>query len=389
MHHENSLYPENVQVSPESVHRTGRIRANVKKLTETFPDQGRDYHLTNDHGTGFSGSRIEGVNYKVGDRHYTLTKDDRVYTWGKRFSMEPKEVRTSNLVKAVKRQKNENEAIQSARAARAENLGAGDQIMTEIYRRHLDFTLGYVRPTVVRGQTFFAVGENDFYTFYLGQVDGGKKLHAVPKESFGHQDETIDLEEFGYLGDEKCLEQFPPYSRSSKSRTGEKAEHHYCRAGTILFSDDCSGTIYRVNEKDYVVTEDGRVYEKTYEINSRKAVTDPVILLTLKAQIQEDTEIKQAREALADEKCGVNPKLKEILRIHIEYGHGTISPFVREGVEFYSVGHNASHFYSLGFKDGKVYAMTQWTEEGRGRKYKACESISEIEGNDFGYVGHF
>ena len=100
-----------------------------------------------------------------------------------------------------------------------------------------------------------------------------------------------------------------------------------------------------------------------------------------------------------------DPLLRRIMRIHLEYngGHVNARPMIKDGITFYSVGHNASHYFYLGVKDGQMYRCSIDGWYGSIDYERALEAgeldeegvnsdgstITEIDPDDFGYIGHF
>lgn len=381
---------EGLQASRNNVETVLEDPYKIKVREEIFeqPHQGRSYHLTNPHGMGLGKEAVDGVNYKVGEKIYTLTDDGRVYSYSEEcFSFTPVQIEDPAIVDAVRSQRDENEAIRKARYEKAEVLAGGDSVLKEIYRRHLDFTKGNVQSTKMPEGTFFAVGENDWFTFYAGQVGGQKKIYAASKGHTHDGEKIIDLEEFGYTGDTEILEAFPVLRREPSK---DKAAHHYNCAGS-MWSENLSGDLYRLNHEEYVVSGNGSVYQKE---DMETVVTDPVVLLSIKAQIEEDIKIRAARDALATREAQGDPKLLLVLMWHLEFNGGriTLEPLEKDGIKFYQVGRNASHQFCLGVQDGKMYKYATdggyWNEE-TGEYVPDDSEVYEVESNNVGYVGHF
>lgn len=374
--------------SPRSaeVNLAGCLREKLSDTVEPL-DLGKDYHLTNTHGMGFGKDQVQGTNYQVDDEVYTLTDADLVYGHSKkRFSFQPVQIKTPAITEAIRSQRDENDAIRWAREERAEALSGPDATLKEIYRRHLDYTKGHVQPIIRSEGTFFPVGENDWFTFYLGLVDGQKKLYVVSKEPSDDDGKLIDVEAFGYTGDQDELEEYP---RRRVERSEDKAARHYCSIGS-MWSDSVSGDLYCLNHVEYMVNADGAVIRKE-DYEHPEVVTDPAVLISIKAQIQEDIEIRAARRVLATEKSQQDSKLKEVLLAHLEYTGGHVSSHIEEGITFYQVGRNASHEFYLGVKDGKYYRLScgegGWNDEEDMPTFE--KHISELDSDNWGYVGHF
>ena len=67
------------------------------------------------------------------------------------------------------------------------------------------------------------------------------------------------------------------------------------------------------------------------------------------------------------------------------------SGYEKDGVTFYRLGHNASHEFYLGTKDGKIFKLSfgegEWNEETETTSYD--ENITECTMETVGYMGHF
>ena len=98
--------------------------------------------------------------------------------------------------------------------------------------------------------------------------------------------------------------------------------------------------------------------------------------------------------------------LEQILKMHWDYrfANGARNSGVKvefeepvghehNGIMFYSVGNNASHHFSLGVKDGKMFRMSSYCDyhidPETGKDVDINEiNVTEITGNDTGYIGH-
>jgi hypothetical protein len=131
-----------------------------------------------------------------------------------------------------------------------------------------------------------------------------------------------------------------------------------------------------------------------FDYGTQELSEDEAIISTIKTQVEQDKEVVHAREKVAEILSDKDPVLAGILRMHLEFNNGAIDkyPIKLDGITFYKVGRNASHEFSLGVKDGKLYKHSigegEWNEEEN--FYTVDEHIREVkEGEGFGYIGHF
>jgi hypothetical protein len=166
------------------------------------------------------------------------------------------------------------------------------------------------------------------------------------------------------------------------------AEKSYNQSGS-LYSSSVSGGIFYVGDDEYIV--DIKEGEPViYDYETKKRVNNREVIASIKAQIEQDREVVHARNKVAEILSDKGPVLAEILRWHIEYKGGKVSkPVKKEGIDFYSVGHNASHSFYAGVKDGKAYKMSVcYDYDHETGKDLSEEHICEVTG-DWGYMGHY
>lgn len=77
-----------------------------------------------------------------------------------------------------------------------------------------------------------------------------------------------------------------------------------------------------------------------------------------------------------------------------EYSRGREpQPFEREGVTYYMVGHNASHFFSVGLDaEGNIWRLSQSEEylDEETERYKTVSYADKCASlDDVGYMGHY
>jgi len=73
--------------------------------------------------------------------------------------------------------------------------------------------------------------------------------------------------------------------------------------------------------------------------------------------------------------------LARVIRLAQEHDGDEPTPIVRDGIEFYRVGHNASHEFYLGVKDGVLYDCAVGEDIDPPPTVEKCERFP-------GYVGH-
>lgn len=82
--------------------------------------------------------------------------------------------------------------------------------------------------------------------------------------------------------------------------------------------------------------------------------------------------------------------LANIIYSHMEY-MGSLQPCatIRDGIEFYCLGHNASHEFYLGRKNGETwkYVIGESIEEDEDGYPKVESRVTKVD--DIGYCGHF
>lgn len=169
------------------------------------------------------------------------------------------------------------------------------------------------------------------------------------------------------------------------------------------------GTFYRVGETKYlrIVCRDGSVI---FDENNFVPVTDKIIIAEVERQAAEDAEIDRERDQSCLEQAKGDPILADLMRWNMEYTGGPLHEWMKiDGIVFYSVGHNASHTFYAGTKDGKKYALaldenestdengniiqlSYYDDEGKYQNHippintgrKAYREVAE-----WGYMGHY
>lgn len=121
------------------------------------------------------------------------------------------------------------------------------------------------------------------------------------------------------------------------------------------------------------------------------------------AEIERGWQDFQARCAREAERLTDDPLLRKVFQFHLFYSYGhtkaasspkpyepSSHPFEKDGIKFFVVGHNASHQFYLGVKDGVLYRGSydcdcdNYDEPDSGFAYSAVESNS-LRGE---YLGH-
>jgi len=131
--------------------------------------------------------------------------------------------------------------------------------------------------------------------------------------------------------------------------------------------------------------------------NSVKSFNEYSSKVDRKYDISTLSSIYSSRDKVVEILSENNELLAKVLRIHMEYNNGSVctDPIVEQGIKFYIVGHNASHEFYLGVKDGKVYRMSyggeyDYDEENDESESRFGSNILEIDlSKGLGYVGHF
>ena len=169
------------------------------------------------------------------------------------------------------------------------------------------------------------------------------------------------------------------------------------RVAGSMFMSDQSGVYYGVddgNKREWFVR-----WENGSITNPDETAIDPGSELF--AQLRELFDVADHKEQYrtgkfnraAKEMAGGDHILEQILRISMEY-HNSTEVISQDdgGVLFYCVGHNATHYFSLGRKDGKTYKLAIG-ESDEVDQYdtplmsKRMSKLAQADG--FGYIGHF
>ena len=178
----------------------------------------------------------------------------------------------------------------------------------------------------------------------------------------------------------------------------QTAEKSYNRSGNV-WAENFEGPFFCIEGREYVLNErDGS--SLVFDSETEELVSDEKIISAIKAKCEEDWEISCARGKVAEIFSNQNPILARILRIHLEYegamaaGHFKknfkCEPYQKDGIDFYEVGHNATHHFYLGIKDGKVYKRSSYYDYNpETHEHIDEERVYEVPADDLGYIGHF
>lgn len=177
-----------------------------------------------------------------------------------------------------------------------------------------------------------------------------------------------------------------------------KAAENYHEVGQAAIvnpetGEDVYGFLYTIGEdentKEYLYDAENDTVWLYGWSDEVKLITDPEIIKNIKEQVEKDQEIDKARQQVA-ELLSAKVELQQILRWHMEYTRGGIRPTEKDGIVFYQVGHNASHEFYAGYKDGQLYEYTcgeSWEPEDNPNLPGISEYVRPVE--EFGYMGHF
>jgi len=167
--------------------------------------------------------------------------------------------------------------------------------------------------------------------------------------------------------------------------------------------------IYRLDGQEYQMNQDGKVFIEDFDEETGRCrlvkIKDKAIVSRIRKMAEDDQAVSGARNRFSEVLSQGDPLLQKVMRIHLEYrrGHADSEPMEKEGIKFYSVGHNASHFFYLGVKDGKMYYCSIDGWYGSCDYYDALDageldeedigndgsSVHEVDPDNLGYIGHF
>lgn len=127
--------------------------------------------------------------------------------------------------------------------------------------------------------------------------------------------------------------------------------------------------------------------KRWWALPEKGEVTETAQLEALNAVREDDAKICEEWRVFANERAGKDRILADIILWHLHYSNGSLTePRVVDGISFWEVGHNASHSFSIGCKDGKRYARS-CTCDDEGKEIAHVREVPSDE--DWGYLGHF
>lgn len=171
----------------------------------------------------------------------------------------------------------------------------------------------------------------------------------------------------------------------------QMAEKSYNHSGYVS-ADNFVGPFFYpegMEGKEYVLNLRNKSFS-VFDSKTEELVSDKEIISIIISKFEEDQKIACARDKVSEMLSGNNPVLAEILRMHLEYNNGRMRhPLTKDGIDFYEVGHNATHHFYLGIKDGKAYKLsTYYDYDPETHEDISEEHIREVTG-DWGYIGHY
>jgi len=139
----------------------------------------------------------------------------------------------------------------------------------------------------------------------------------------------------------------------------------------------------------YMLTADGRVLFYADGINEdrHELVKDERTIELIRGLYQEDIAIEAKRREhalkIAQDKYCSSPEAVGALSCAIDYAPYWFDPMVKDGIDFYEVGHNATHSFYMGIrKDGETVSLYSASAYEGEFEYRAVETFSG------GYYGH-
>jgi hypothetical protein len=148
---------------------------------------------------------------------------------------------------------------------------------------------------------------------------------------------------------------------------------------------------YENQGEAYIITEEGVVFQTEYIPHENIVeIIDPEIVKNIRTQRAQDIFIDFSRTWLANEMSDGDSDLRFIYLLHIGYNGGVIDdPTIYQGVPFWDVGHNSTHTFFLGLKDGQRYRMSEYYDheanDGQGETEVTMEPVDEFGS----YFGHY
>jgi len=177
----------------------------------------------------------------------------------------------------------------------------------------------------------------------------------------------------------------------------------------LFFKNDLTFNIYRIDENTYLYAVEAQKYDeendefipadvpeeykdKVFDYDEARETLEDVlppvknseeILPQIKALMAQDEETEQLRKNKALELADGDEVLASVFYANIEYNNGILSTAtIVDGIPFYRVGHNASHDFYMGYKDGQRYRYSYGYDDEKEPKPVAVDTFK-------GYYGHY
>lgn len=105
-----------------------------------------------------------------------------------------------------------------------------------------------------------------------------------------------------------------------------------------------------------------------------------------KAIKREEERLEKLNEEKIQKLMNYPEEVREIILAAINY-KGNIHVCNYKGMEFYEVGHNASHIFAVGFHEGSYYKLA--IDCDCDLEEDKMYNLREVNKNNWGYVGHY
>jgi hypothetical protein len=167
------------------------------------------------------------------------------------------------------------------------------------------------------------------------------------------------------------------------------------RLGSCIKGDMYPASDEQYDYRQLALGEDGTVFESDEDGWDWVPCEDAELIARVKRLAAEDAEVLAQRDAIAKQQADGDPLLEAVIRQHLWFTDGWLDEphaLVPDGhtdsVDFYMVGRNASHQFSVGTKDGRrfTYSAGESCEEDEDGIPGLDESCREVE--EWGYIGH-
>lgn len=169
-------------------------------------------------------------------------------------------------------------------------------------------------------------------------------------------------------------------------------------SGTVCYND-LSGTIYTIREQGStwkdpsmsVIRWDNGKYSYNYEYDTFVQL-DPIVIAQLDCADLNHKNLIDSFQKAAHERANGDEVLEAIIAVAMEYRNSTeVQPSIKDGIEFFGVGHNASHAFYLGRKDGETYKRSYYCDYDpeTGECFEEDHIRKLAPGEREGYIGHY